>query len=98
MARSRSSRAWARSPECSALLPSHDSASVTEFTEHRQALLGVTVRGSRVAPDHRHLGAGAQGGSDSPPVAERAEACQRPADHGFAHGWVTEVRGDEAVE
>src|SRR5262249_16767162 len=72
--------------------------SVPEPAEYRQALLGVTLRGGGVAPDHRQLGAGAQSRSDSPLVAERPEACKRLTDHGLAHGWVTEIRCDEGVE
>ena len=71
---------------------------VTELAEYLQALLGVAMHRGRVAPDHRQLGAGAQGRRDSPLAAERAEACQRPGDHGLAHGWVTEIRRDEGVE
>jgi hypothetical protein len=71
---------------------------VAELTEYLQALLGAAVHGGRVAPDHRQLGVGAQGGRNSPLVAERPEARQRLAGHGLAHGRVTEIRCDEGVE
>ena len=71
---------------------------VTELTEYRQALLGVGPGGGRVAPDHGHLGAGAQGRRDAPVVAEGPEAGQRPGHHGLGHGRITEVRCDEGVE
>src|SRR5215475_2804397 len=72
--------------------------SVPELAEYRQALLGITPRGGGVAADHRQLGAGAQGRSDSPLVAERPEACKRLTDHGLARGWVAEIRCDKGVE
>ena len=71
---------------------------ITELTEDRQALLGVVARRGEVAPDHRQLGPGAERRRDSPAVAGRAEACQRPAHHGLGRGRVTEIGGGETVE
>src|SRR5437763_15736476 len=71
---------------------------ITELTEYRQALAGVAVHGGGVAPDHRQLGAGAQGRRGSPLVAERPEAGQRPVGHRLARGRVTEIGCDESVE
>ena len=51
---------------------------IAELAEYRQALLGITVGRGGVAPDHRQLGAGAQGRRYPPLVAERPEAGQRP--------------------
>ena len=64
---------------------------VTELAEDLQALLGVTVHGGRVAPDHRQLGAGAQGRRDSPLVAKRLEARERLVRHSARHGWIAEI-------
>src|SRR5260370_1379952 len=71
---------------------------VTELPEPRQALPGVAVRGRRVAPDDRQLGAGAQRRGRAPPVGERPEAGPLAADHGFGDRRVAVIRRDEGVE